>query len=42
MAERFHLKVVDGKIPIPDLRIEYVNENDSQLQRRDIELATGH
>jgi hypothetical protein len=42
MAERFHLKVVDGKIPIPDLRIEYVNENDSQLQRRDLELATDH
>lgn len=42
MAERFHLKVVDGKIPIPDLRIEYVNENDGQLQRRDFELATDH
>jgi hypothetical protein len=28
MAKSFHLKVVDGKIPIPDLRIEYVNEND--------------
>jgi hypothetical protein len=42
MAKSFHLKVVDGKIPIPDLRIEYVNENDSQLQRRDLELATDH
>jgi hypothetical protein len=42
MAERYHLNVVDGKIPIPDLRIEYVNENDSQLQRRDLELATDH
>lgn len=42
MAHRYHLKVVDGKIPIPDLRIEYVNENDGQLQRRDLELATDH
>jgi len=42
MAKGFHLKVVDGKIPIPDLRIEYVNENDCQLQRRDLELATDH
>jgi hypothetical protein len=42
MAKSFHLKVVDGKIPIPDLRIEYVNENDWQLQRKDIELATEH
>jgi len=42
MAERFHLKVVDGKIPIPDLRVEYINENDGQLQRRDLELATDH
>jgi hypothetical protein len=42
LARRFHLKVVDGKIPIPDLRIEYVNENDGQLQRRDLELATDH
>ncbi len=42
MAESFHLKVVDGKIPIPDLRIEYVNENDWQLRRKDLELATDH
>jgi hypothetical protein len=42
MAKGFHLKVVDGKIPIPDLRIEYVNENDCQIQRRDLELATDH
>jgi hypothetical protein len=42
MAQRYHLKVVDGKIPIPDLRVEYVNENDGQLQRRDLELATDH
>jgi len=42
MAESLHLKVVDGKIPIPDLRIEYVNENDGQLHRKDLELATDH
>jgi hypothetical protein len=42
VAERYHLKVVSGKIPIPDLRIEYVNENDNQIQRRDLELATEH
>ena len=42
VARRYHLKVVHGKIPIPDLRIEYVNENDSEIQRRDLELATDH
>jgi len=42
IAERYHLKVVSGKIPIPDLRIEYVNENENEIQRRDLELATEH
>jgi hypothetical protein len=42
VAERYHLKVVSGKIPIPDLRIEYLNENDNQIQHRDLELATNH
>jgi hypothetical protein len=42
VAARYHLKVVSGKIPIPDLRIEYVNENDNQIQRQDLELATEH
>jgi hypothetical protein len=42
VAEGYHLKVVSGKIPIPDLRVEYVNENDNQIQRRDLELATDH
>lgn len=42
IGEPYHLKVVSGKIPIPDLRIEYVNENDNQIQRRDLELATDH
>jgi len=42
IAERYHLKVVSGKIPIPDLRIDYVNENENEIQRRDLELATEH
>jgi hypothetical protein len=42
VAKRYHLKVVSGRIPIPDLRIEYVNENDCEIQRRDLELATEH
>jgi hypothetical protein len=41
-AQRYHLKVVDGQIPIPDLRIEYVREDGGELQRRDLELATDH
>jgi len=42
VAGRYHLKIVSGRIPIPDLRIEYVNENDNEIQRRDLELATEH
>ena len=42
VAKRYHLKVVSGRIPIPDLRIEYVKENDNEIQRRDLELATEH
>lgn len=42
VADRYHLKVVSGRVPIPDLRIEYVNENDCEIQRRDLELATEH
>ena len=42
VAERYHLRVVSGRIPIPDLRIEYLNENDCEIQRRDLELATEH
>jgi len=38
MAERYDLKVVPGKIPISDLRIECVSENDGQFRRRDLEL----
>lgn len=39
IANQFDLKVVDGKIPIPDLRIEY--EDDCRYVRRlDLEVAT--
>ncbi len=42
VARNYHLQVVDGKIPIPDLRVEYINENDNEIQRSDLELATEH
>jgi hypothetical protein len=42
VARNYDLRVVDGKIPIPDLRIEYVNENENEIQTRDLELATEH
>ena len=39
VAAKHGLKVVDGSIPIPDLRVEY--ENDAQeIERIDLELAT--
>ena len=39
IAEAHGLKVIDGKIPIPDLRIEYENRDDEQA-RVDLELVT--
>jgi len=42
VAKRYHLKVVSGEIPIPDLRVEYLREHDNEIQRRDLELATDH
>ena len=42
IANQYHLKVVSGEIPIPDLRIEYVRQNEHEIQRRDLELATDH
>lgn len=42
VAKRYHLKVVSGEIPIPDLRVEYLCENDAGIQRRDLELAADH
>ena len=41
IAAEYRLKVVDGKIPIPDLRIEYADQ-EMMAQRRDLELATDH
>jgi hypothetical protein len=39
IAQRHGLKVVNGKIPLPDVRIEYENRADEQA-RLDLELAT--
>jgi hypothetical protein len=41
VAERHGLQVVRGKIPLPDLRIEY-DTPEGERARVDIELATGH
>jgi hypothetical protein len=39
VAEKHHLQVVNGKIPVPDLRVEYENP-DLELRHVDLELAT--
>jgi len=39
IAERHGLSVVDGKIPVPDLRVEY-DTADMERVRVDLELAT--
>jgi hypothetical protein len=39
IANQFDLKVVDGKIPIPDLRIEY-EDDCREVCRLDLEIAT--
>lgn len=41
VAEKHHLPVVNGKVQIPDLRIEYENAH-GELDRVDAELATRH
>jgi len=41
LAERHGLAVVNGKIPLPDMRIEY-HTADFELQHIDLELATRH
>ncbi len=41
LAKRHGLAVVDGKIPLPDMRIEYQTA-ELELQRVDLELATRH
>jgi|GEM_PF-1947454 len=40
-AREMHLPVVHGKVSLPDLRIEYANQ-DMEIARVDLELATGH
>jgi hypothetical protein len=39
IAQEHGLKVVDGKVPLPDLRIEYETRDHDQA-RVDLELAT--
>jgi len=39
VAEKHHLQVVNGKIPVPDLRVEYEN-HELELRHVDLELAT--
>jgi hypothetical protein len=41
VADRHSLKMVRGKIPVPDVRIEY-ETRDGEKARLDLELATGH
>ncbi len=41
VAAANHLKVIEGKIPLPDLRIEY-ETRDGEVARVDLELATEH
>ena len=41
IADRHGLQVVRGKIPVPDVRIEY-ETRDGERARVDFELATGH
>jgi hypothetical protein len=41
VAERHGLQVVRGKIPLPDVRIEY-DASDGDRARVDVELATSH
>jgi hypothetical protein len=42
VARRHGLKVVDREIQIPDMRLEYANDPDMDIHRRDVELATEH
>jgi DNA-binding PadR family transcriptional regulator len=41
IAERHGLRTVDGKIPVPDMRIEYETA-DLELRQKNLELATQH
>lgn len=39
VAEKHHLRMVNGKIPVPDLRVEY-ESSELELPHVDLELAT--
>jgi hypothetical protein len=39
VARKHHLQVINGKIPVPDLRVEFEN-SELELRRVDLELAT--
>lgn len=41
LAHQMHLPVSLGKVSLPDLRIEYTDQN-MEVSRVDLELATGH
>jgi len=41
IADKHGLQIVRGKIPVPDVRIEYETQ-DGERARVDLELATGH
>jgi len=41
IAEGYQLQMVCGKIPVPDIRLEY-ETRDGEKARIDLELATGH
>lgn len=41
IAARHGLQVVRGKIPVPDMRIEY-ERPDGEMERVDLELVTEH
>ena len=41
LARDLDLEIVDGKLPLPDVRIEYVDEHGVE-QHRDVEVTTAH
>ena len=41
IAESNGLRVIDGRVVFPDLRIEY-ESRDQEMEKVDLELATGH
>lgn len=41
LAKEFDLEIVDGKLPLPDLRIEYIDEF-GERQHEDLEIVSRH